>query len=288
VAKKAQDEAQLGNAKVVFVRNNDLLARKVIDQQSYDTSKFAVDQFAATVQGDQAAIDNAKTQLDYTQIKSPINGRTGIRLVDVGNVVHAADSTGIVILTQLKPISVVFTLPEKDLQEILNEGAAGGGLHVSALDRGNVTPLGEGTLSVVDNQIDQTTGTVKMKATFPNDDLKLWPGKFVNARLVLTTRKGATVIPASVVQRGPQGTYAYVIKPDKSVEMRAIKIAQTENNQTVVDDGLKPGEQVVVDGQYKLQPGAHVELVPGPGQQPAQSPEKKSARTDRSPKPSKP
>lgn len=286
-AKKAQDEAQLGNARVVFTRNSDLLARKVIDQQTYDTSKFAVDQFEGTVQGDQAAIDNARTQLDYTQIKSPINGRTGIRLVDVGNVIHAADANGIVVITQLKPISVVFTLPEQNLQEILNQGAANGGLHVSALDRGNTTPLGEGTLAVVDNQIDQTTGTVKLKATFPNDDLKLWPGKFVNARLVLTTKKGATVIPASVVQRGPQGTYAYVIKPDKSVEMRQIKVAQTENNQTVVDDGLKPGEQVVVDGQYKLQPGAHVEIAPAPGQQPARAADKKPGRTERSPKPSK-
>src|SRR5205085_2242255 len=204
---------------------------------------------------------------DYCHIKSPIDGRIGIRLVDVGNIVHAADPGGIVVITQMHPISVVFTLPEQSLQAILNEGGAKGGLHVSALDRGNTTPLGEGTLAVVDNEIDQATGTVKLKATFPNDDLKLWPGKFVNARLILTIRKGATVVPASVVQRGPQGVYAYVIKPDQSVEMRPIKIAQTENNQTVVDDGLKPGEQVVVDGQYKLQPGMHVELTAPAGQQ---------------------
>ena len=168
------------------------------------------------MQADQAAIDNAKTQLDYTQIKSPIDGRTGIRLVDVGNVVHATDTSGIVVITQLQPISVVFTLPEQSLQAILNQGGAHGGLPVSALDRGNTTALDQGSLTVVDNEIDQTTGTVKLKATFPNNDLKLWPGKFVNARLVLTTRKNATVIPSSVVQRGPQGTYAYVIKPDKS------------------------------------------------------------------------
>ncbi|HEY2102170.1 MAG TPA: efflux RND transporter periplasmic adaptor subunit [Chthoniobacterales bacterium] len=286
-AKKAQDEAQLSNAKVVFQRNSDLLARKVIDQQTYDTSKFSVDQFQGMVQGDQAAIDNAKTQLDYTQIKSPIDGRTGIRLVDVGNVVHATDTNGIVVITQLKPISVVFTLPEQQLQAILNEGAANGGLHVSALDRGNTTPLGEGTLAVVDNEIDQATGTVKLKATFPNDDLKLWPGKFVNARLTLTTKKNATVVPASVVQRGPQGTYAFVIKPDQTVEMRPVKIAQTENNQTVVDDGLKPGEQVVVDGQYKLQPGARVELTGAAGEKQPQAAQAKPGRTARSPKPSK-
>jgi multidrug efflux system membrane fusion protein len=274
VAKKAQDEAQLGNAQVVLKRNTDLLARKVLDQQTFDTSKFAVDQFQGTVQADQAAIDNAKTQLDYTQIKSPIDGRTGIRLVDVGNVVHATDTSGIVVITQLQPISVVFTLPEQSLQAILNQGGAHGGLPVSALDRGNTTALDQGSLTVVDNEIDQTTGTVKLKATFPNNDLKLWPGKFVNARLVLTTRKNATVIPSSVVQRGPQGTYAYVIKPDKSVEMRRIKIAQTEASLALVDNGLQPGEEVVVDGQYKLQPGAHVELTTPHASSP--SPERKS------------
>ena len=262
IAKKAQDEAQLGNAQVILVRNADLLQRKVIDQQTYDTSKFSVDQFKGTVAADQAAIDNAKTQLDYTQIKSPIDGRTGIRMVDAGNVVHAADTSGIVVITQLKPISVVFTLPEQDLQELLNEGGANGGdLPVSALDRGNTAPLGEGKLAVIDNEIDQTTGTVKLKATFPNDELKLWPGKFVNARLVLKTQKNATVVPAAVVQRGPQGSYAYVIKPDKTVAMQTVKVGATENGETVIDSGLTPGQQVVVDGQYKLQPGSHVELT---------------------------
>jgi multidrug efflux system membrane fusion protein len=268
IAKKAQDEAQLGNAKVTLARNTDLLKKKVIDQQDFDTSKYQGDQFQAAVQADQAAIEAAKTQLDYTQIKSPIDGRIGVRLVDVGNIVHAADQTGIVVITQMHPISVVFTLPEQNLQEILNQGGANGGLKVSALDRGNTSTLDEGALAVVDNQIDQTTGTLKLKATFPNDQLQLWPGKFVNARLILTTRKGATVVPSSVVQRGPQGTYAYVIKTDKTVEMRPIKVAQTEANVALIDSGLKAGEQVVVDGQYKLQPGAHVELTtPQPSQQ---------------------
>jgi membrane fusion protein, multidrug efflux system len=268
VAKKAQDEAQLANAKVTLARNTDLVKKKVIDQQDFDTSKYQGDQFQAAVQADQAAIEAAKTQLDYTQIKSPIDGRTGVRLVDVGNIVHAADQTGMVVITQMHPISVVFTLPEQKLPEILNQGGANGGLHVSALDRGNTNVLDEGTLAVVDNQIDQTTGTLKLKATFPNDQLQLWPGKFVNARLILTTRKGATVVPSSVVQRGPQGTYAYIVKTDKTVEMRPIKVAQTEGNLALVDEGLKPGEQVVVDGQYKLQPGAHVELTtPQPSQQ---------------------
>jgi multidrug efflux system membrane fusion protein len=271
IAKKAQDEAQLANAKVALARNTDLLNKKVIAQQDFDTSKYQVDQFQAAVQADQAAIESARTNVDYTQIKSPIDGRTGVRLVDVGNIVHAADQNGIVVITQMHPISVVFTLPEQNLQSVLNEGGANGGLRVLALDRGNTTTLDEGALAVVDNQIDQTTGTVKLKATFPNNDLKLWPGKFVNARLILTTRKGAIVIPSSVVQRGPQGTYAYVIKPDKAVEMRPIKVAQTEASVALIDNGLKAGEQVVVDGQYKLQPGSRVELTSPQPKQPAAS-----------------
>ena len=278
IGKKAQDEAQLANAKVTLARNTDLFNRKVIAQQDFDTSKYQVDQFQAAVQTDQGAIESARTNVDYTQIKSPIDGRTGVRLVDVGNIVHAADQNGIVVITQMHPISVVFTLPEQNLQEILNEGGANGGLRVLALDRGNTNTLDEGSLAVVDNQIDQTTGTVKLKATFPNSDLKLWPGKFVNARLILTTLKNATVIPSSVVQRGPQGTYAYVIKPDKTAEMRPIRVGQTEGNLALVENGLKPGEQVVVDGQYKLQPGAHVELTTpqtqagAPGKPPAGKP----------------
>jgi multidrug efflux system membrane fusion protein len=287
IAKKAQDEAQLANAKVTLARNTDLLKKKVIDQQDFDTSKYQGDQFQAAVQADQAAIEAAKTQLNYTQIKSPIDGRTGVRLVDVGNIVHAADQNGIVVITQLHPISVVFTLPEQNLQEILNQGGANGGLKVFALDRGNTSTLDEGALAVVDNEIDQTTGTLKLKATFPNDQLQLWPGKFVNARLILTTREGATVVPSSVVQRGPQGTYAYVIKTDKTVEMRPIKVAQTEGNLALVDEGLQPGEQVVVDGQYKLQPGAHVELTtPQPSkQQPGVRGKQPTAKMARASKP---
>jgi len=273
-----QAKAQAALDQVTLKRQTDLRARNVVAAQDYDTA-------VANAQKSKAAADAAQVNLDYCSIKSPIDGRTGIRQVDVGNVVHAADQNGIVVITQLRPISVIFTLPEQTLQNVTDQGGAQGGLKVSAFDRGNTTLLGEGTLAVVDNQIDQATGTIKLKATFPNDDLKLWPGKFVNARLILTTRKGATVIPASVVQRGPQGTYAYVIKPDKTAEMRAIKIAQTENNQTVVDDGLKPGEDVVVDGQYKLQPGAHVELT-SPAQTAAQETPAKSPRS-KSPKPAK-
>jgi multidrug efflux system membrane fusion protein len=275
-----QAKAQAALDQATLKRQQDLRAKNVVAAQDYDTA-------VANAQKSQAAAEAAQVNLDYCYIKSPIDGRTGIRLVDLGNVVHASDQTGIVIITQLRPISVVFTLPEQNLQDLENEGGVHGGLAVSAFDRGNTTKLGDGTLTVVDNEIDQTTGTIKLKATFPNDDLKLWPGKFVNARLILSTKKNAIVIPASVVQRGPQGTYAYVIKPDKTAEMRAIKIAQTENNQTVVDDGLKPGEDVVVDGQYKLQPGAKVELTSPAGQTADQSSPPKSPRSNRSPKPAK-
>jgi membrane fusion protein, multidrug efflux system len=272
-----QAKAQAALDEVTLKRQADLRARNVIAQQDYDTA-------VANAQKSKAAADAAQVNFDYCYIKSPIDGRTGVRLVDIGNVVHAADQNGIVVITQMHPISVVFTLPEQNLQEILSQGGANGGLKVLALDRGNTSTLDEGALAVVDNEIDQATGTVKLKATFPNNDLKLWPGKFVNARLVLTTRKNATVIPSSVVQRGPQGTYAYVIKSDKTVQMRPIKVAQTEGSLTLVEEGLSPGEQVVVDGQYKLQPGAHVELTsPQPSKQerPAQvrQPTQKMARS---------
>ncbi|HEY1894226.1 MAG TPA: efflux RND transporter periplasmic adaptor subunit [Chthoniobacterales bacterium] len=254
-----QAKAQAALDDVTLKRQADLRARNVIDAQDYDTA-------VANAQKSKAAAEAAQVNVDYCSIKSPIDGRTGVRLVDIGNVVHAADLNGIVVITQLHPISVLFTLPEQNLQSIFNTGGASGGLKVQALDRGNTTVLDEGSLAVVDNEIDQTTGTVKLKATFPNNDLKLWPGKFVNARLILKTEKDATVIPSSVVQRGPQGTYAYVIKPDKTVEMRPIKVGRTETNLALVESGLKAGEHVVVDGQYKLQPGSRVELTSPQGQ----------------------
>jgi multidrug efflux system membrane fusion protein len=266
-----QAKAQAGLDQVTLKRQEDLRARNVIAAQDYDTA-------VANAQKSQAAAEAAQVNLDYCSIKSPIDGRTGVRLVDLGNIVHASDQNGMVVITQMHPISVMFTLPETNLQSILDAGGAHGGLKVTALDRGNTATLDEGTLAVLDNEIDPATGTVKLKATFPNNDLKLWPGKFVNARLVLTTRKDATVIPSSVVQRGPQGTYAYVIKSDKTVEMRPVKLGQTESNLTIVENGLNPGEDVVVDGQYKLQPGAHVAPSPPQQTQQAQAKPASSAR----------
>jgi len=260
VAKKAQDEAQLAIARLTLNRNGELLTGKILAQQDYDTAKALVDQLEATVKGDQAAIDNARVQLSYATIASPLEGRIGIRQVDQGNIVHANDANGIVVITQLHPISVVFTLPEQNLGRIQEHLSGGEPLLVLALDRDNHTTLGEGKLAVIDNQIDTTTGTIRLKATFPNPDSKLWPGQFVNVRLRLEIRKGCAVVPASVVQRGPDGTFAFVISNETAV-VRPIKVApQTEQGQALINEGLQPGDQVVVDGQYKLQAGAKVKV----------------------------
>jgi membrane fusion protein, multidrug efflux system len=269
VAKKAQDEAQLANARLDLVRDEDLLARKVVSQQQYDTQKALVNQLEAAVTSDAAAIQSAKVQLDYTKVVSPLDGRTGLRLIDQGNVVHASDQNGLVVITQLQPISLVFTLPEQELGEIHKQLAASGDLAVLAVDRDNKTVLDEGKLAVIDNQIDTSTGTIKLKATFPNKDFQLWPGQFVNARLLLTVRNASIVVPASVIQRGPQGSYAFVIKSDETAEIRPVKVAQIEQGEALIDEGLEPGERVVVDGQYKLQAGSKVKVgeaaaKPGP------------------------
>jgi multidrug efflux system membrane fusion protein len=265
LAKQRTDEVQLANARTDLQRYSELVQKKVIAQQQYDTQKALVAQLDATVKNDQAAVTSARVQLAYTRITSPIAGRTGIRNVDVGNIVHASDLTGIALITQLRPIALIFTLPQQSLPEIQQRQAAGETLEVIAVSRDNKTPLGTGKLTVIDNQIDTTTGTIRLKAEFPNDENTLWPGQFVNARLLLTTRKGGVVVPASSVQRGPDGSYVYVILEDSTVQMWPVSIAQTENNEALIDTGLKGGEKVVVDGQYKLQPGATVKLGDTPG-----------------------
>ncbi len=263
-AKKGQDEAQLANARVDLGRYKDLLANEGVTQQQYDTQKALVDQLAATVKADEAAIESAKVQLAYATIVSPIDGRTGIRQVDQGNIVHAGDAGGIVVITQLKPISVVFTLPAQTLNRIRKE-SDGTDLDVLALDHDGTNVIARGKLAVIDNQIDVTTGTIKLKATFPNDDLHLWPGQFVNARLLVTVKKDSAVVPASVIQRGPEGAFVFVIKDDQSVEVRPVKVDLIEQGEALVDEGLKPGEKVVVDGQYKLQKGSFVKTTDGSG-----------------------
>src|SRR5438128_1368104 len=263
-AKKAQDKAQLANARVDLQRYADLLKTDSITQQIYDTQKSMVSQLEATVKADQAAMESAKVNLDYTAIRSPIDGRVGIRQLDAGNIVHASDANGLVVLTQLRPISVVFTLPEQALTKLQQYQNPEKNFTVLAISRDNTNVLGEGVLAVIDNQIDTTTGTIKLKATFANENLRLWPGQFVNTRLLLTTRKNSPVVPASVVQRGPDGAFAFVIQDDQTVAMRPVKVAQIEQGQALIDEGLQAGERVVVDGQYKLQPGSRIKAAGAP------------------------
>ena len=256
-AKKAEDEAQLFAARVTYERNFSLLQQGLMDQQTVDTNRASRDQMGALVQADDAMIQQDQVQLDYCTIRSPLNGRTGIRLVDQGNLVQPGNATGLVVVTQLRPISVVFTLPQQDWPQVQKLIASGQNL--SALAMGDGTePLDNGALAVVDNQIDTTTGTIKLKATFPNAKLSLWPGQFVNIRLLVQTRKGGIVVPASVIQRGPQGAYAFVIGADSTVKARPVTVAQIDGGVALIDQGLSPGEQVVVDGQYKLQDGSRV------------------------------
>ena len=262
IASKARDEALLANARLDLTRDERLIGKQFISQQAADTQRALVDQDAAQVAVDQAAIDSAKVNLNYTTITSPLNGLTGIRLVDQGNIVHAADTTGLVVITQTHPISVIFTLPESLLDMINQSRASGQALTVYANSSDDTTRLGEGKLLLIDNQIDQTTGTVKLKATFDNPNNVLWPGEFVTAHLLIGTRKGGLTIPTQSVQRGPNGTFVWIIKPDNTAEMRDIKVGQINGDIALIDKGLTAGETIVVDGQYKVKVG--IKLAPTP------------------------
>jgi multidrug efflux system membrane fusion protein len=265
-AKQGEDEAQLTNAVIQLSRDQDLLTSKVLAQSDFDTQQALTAQLNATVKADQAAVESARVQLGYTTIVSPIDGRTGVRQLDQGNIIHANDVNGLVVITQLHPISVLFTLPQQRLGEI-QEKMAQGELTVVTVDRDNHTVLATGKLAVVDNQIDTSTATIRLKATFANDDLKLWPGQFVNTRLLLATRKSGNVVPESTIQRGPDGPYVFVVqgKPDApTVEVRKVTVGQIESGEALVEAGLRPGERVVVDGQYRLQAGSRVKIrAPG-------------------------
>jgi multidrug efflux system membrane fusion protein len=255
----ARDQAQLKNAQLDYDRYQGLFKEGVISQQQYNSQQALVGQLDGTVKADQAAIDNAKLQLVYTRVTSPVNGRIGLRLVDIGNMVHATDANPLLVVTQLQPIAVVFTLPEDSLPTVAQH-MRNGSLTVEAYSRDDTTKLATGKLLTIDNQIDQSTGTGKLKAMFENVDNMLIPNQFVNARLLLEVRKGATVVPAAAIQRGPQGSsFTYVVKPDKTVEVRPVKVALTQGNVSVIASGLAPGDQVVTDGQDKLQAGSHVE-----------------------------
>lgn len=256
-AKKAQDQAQLISAQKDLVRAKALIDKNFQTQQVLDQTQARVDQLLATIDADQAMIENAETQLGYATIASPIDGRMGLRLIDKGNIVHASDPGGLVVITQVQPIAVIFSVPQDYLQNITS-AMKQGPLKVIAYSRDNFTRLGEGTLLLIDNQIDAATGTLRLKASFPNQDDAMWPGQFVNARLELSVRRGTVAVPAQVVQRGPDALYAYVIRQDQSVERRTIKLGPVRDGLAVIEDGLTPGERVVVDGQFKLRPGAKV------------------------------
>ena len=262
VATKVKDEAQLKNAKLDLERYTQLQPQDLASKQTVDTQRALVEQIAAQLKVDQAVIDNARTQLDYTRIVSPINGRTGIHLIDPGNIVHAAATTGIVVVTQIQPISVVFTLPEEQLAAV-QKALANGPVKVATVAREGGAVLDEGTLSLIDNQIDQTTGSVRLKATFDNAQNTLWPGQYVDARVLVRTERDALTIPDTAVQLGPAGPFTYVIKRDSTVEARPLHVAESANGMTIVTDGLAQGERVVTSNQYRLQPGSHVRDLAG-------------------------
>jgi multidrug efflux system membrane fusion protein len=258
LAKKAQDEAQLANARVDVQRYTNLIKQSAISSQTLDTQKALVAQLEATIKGDDATIQNAQVQLGYTTITAPIGGRTGIRQVDQGNIVHAGDATGLVVIAQLQPISVVFTLPEDNLTEIAREMRQGP-LEVAILSRDEKTELDRGTLALVDNQINTTTATIKLKATLPNANNLLWPGQFVKARLLLRMQRNVLTVPPDAVQRGTQGLFAFVVTPDQTAALRPLKVGQIDAMAAVIEGGLQEGERVVTAGQFRLQPGTPVE-----------------------------
>jgi len=265
-AKKAQDQAQLANTEHDLERYTTLSAGNYTSKQTLDTTRAQVAQLNAQIQGDQAAIDSAKTQLDYTTITSPIDGRTGIRQIDEGNIVRAASNNGIVVITQLHPISVIFTLPEDDLASV-SEAMAHGPVVVDALSRDNKITLDRGTIALIDNQIDQSTGTIRLRANFPNPNDTMWPGEFVNARVLARVAASALTIPSAAVQRGTNGFYTWVLKSDSTVDLRPLDLGEDNGTIAIVKSGVNDGDQVVTAGQYRLQPGSHVQI-----QAPAASP----------------
>jgi membrane fusion protein, multidrug efflux system len=262
----AKDTAQLADAHKDLARYEFLEPKKLASQQQVDSQHALVAQLKAQTEADQAAIENAATQLSYTRITSPINGRTGIRLVDPGNIVHSTDTTGIVVLTQLQPITAIFTLPEDSFEAVAAAMAKGTVSAIATAQQGNSTALDQGTVQLIDNQIDTTTGTIRLKAVFPNTRLKLWPGQFVNVRLLERTDENALTVPAAALQRGPDGMFVYVVQPDSTVAMQPVEVANNSESFAIVTKGLKAGQRVVTSNLFRLQPGARVQvLAPAPG-----------------------
>jgi multidrug efflux system membrane fusion protein len=265
-----RDQAQLKNAEANLKRYTNLGDKGWATPQLVETQQAQVRELQAAIKADNALIDAAKVQLSYTRLTSPIDGVVGIRQIDVGNIISPSNTNGLVVVTQLHPISLIFTLPETSLPQIeQQQQITKTPLAVLAYTQDNTTLLDQGVLGLVNNEILQTTGSIQLKANFPNTSNKLWPGQLVNARLLLDTRHNGLTVPAAVVQQGTKGPYAYVVNPDSTVAIRPIKVAQISDGQALIDSGLKANEQVVVDGQYKLQPGTHVTILQGQAAQEA-------------------
>ena len=261
-ANRSRDEAQLTNAQANLKRYTTLGNQGWATPQLVETQTAQVAQLNAAIKADEAAIEWAQTQLSYTQLTSPIDGVTGIRQIDIGNIIHPTDPNGLVVVTQVEPISVIFTLPETSLPQIQGH-LADGALKIEAYSQDNTIKLDEGKLTLIDNEILQTTGTIRLKADFPNTAHRLWPGELINAWLLLDTRQNGLTVAASAVQQGQQGAYVYVINPDNTVAARPVVVAEVSGGQALIDQGLTADEQVVVDGQYKLEPGARVNILHG-------------------------
>lgn len=259
----ARDQALLKNAQLDVERYRTLFEQDSVAKQQLDTQEALVRQYQGSIKTDQGQIDNAKLQLVYTRITAPISGRVGLRQVDPGNIIHASDQNGLVVITQLQPITVIFTITEDNVRGVMKKLQAGEKLAVDAYDREGKVKLASGVLLTVDNQIDTSTGTVKLKAQFSNDDYGLFPNQFVNVRMLVNVKKDATVINSAAIQRGTQGTFVYVMKPDQTVTVRPIKTGPAQGDAIAIDTGLVPGEFVVVDGTDKLREGAKVEPISG-------------------------
>ncbi len=277
-AKKQQDEANLANARLDANRYAKLAATAYSSAQQSDTARAQVSQLEAQVRGDQAQIDTARTQLSYTEIKAPIDGRIGLRQLDSGNIARPADLLPLTVITQLKPISVVFTLPQQALPVVAN-AMLDGMPEVLALKQGGgaADPLDRGRLAVLDNQVDPATGTIKLKATFPNEKLLLWPGGFVNVRMLADTQRSVVTVPTAAVQRGPRGAFVFVITPANVAQRRTVTVGHEDDQVSVVADGLRTGEQVVVDGAQRLTDGAKVALAGPDGNAPDAVPKERGA-----------
>jgi membrane fusion protein, multidrug efflux system len=260
VAKKALDEAQLANARLDLERYSNLVKTNAVTKQQYDTQRAMVAQLEAQVRLDQGAVDYARTQLDYCTITAPIAGRIGIRLVDQGNLVQASDPTGILVITQIQPIAVIFTLPQQQLPQV-NRAFTKGPLAAEAVDSATRAVLGHGTLTVVNNQVDQTTGTVQLKAEFPNPELELWPGQFVNVRLLVDTLRDVVTVPTAAVQRGPSGPFVYVVANDGTVATRPVSVTQQDESRAVVAEGIAGSDRVVTSGFAQLSNGRKVSVA---------------------------